>query len=88
MKVNRFGNIPNNNPYKNQMNRQNEQLSQQMKQDKIQISKEALEMQKSNAQSSERLEKVERLKSEIDSGEYKVQPEKVAKNFFDFWTKS
>ncbi|MCF6138759.1 flagellar biosynthesis anti-sigma factor FlgM [Pseudalkalibacillus berkeleyi] len=88
MKINRFGNISNN-PYKQQINKQNEQQNQQqVKQDQIQISKEALEMQKSGGASKERTERIEQLKNEVQSGNYKVDAEKVAQKFADFWTKA
>lgn len=87
MKINRNGNISNN-PYKHQLTKQNQQQPQQMKQDQIQISKEALEMQKSGKASAERSEKIEHLRNEIQSGNYQVDAGKVAKKFYDFWTKS
>ncbi|MGP4078948.1 flagellar biosynthesis anti-sigma factor FlgM [Pseudalkalibacillus sp. R45] len=87
MKINRYGNISNN-PYKHQLNKPAESQQQQVKQDKIQISKEALEMQKNQGTSTERAEKIERLKNEIQSGNYQVDSGKVAKKFLDFWTKS
>ncbi|WP_261131797.1 flagellar biosynthesis anti-sigma factor FlgM [Bacillus sp. Marseille-Q3570] len=87
MKINRYGNISNN-PYKHQLNKPAETPQQQVKQDKIQISKEALEMQKNQGTSTERAEKIEHLKNEIQSGNYQVDSGKVAKKFFDFWTKS
>ncbi|MCF6410145.1 flagellar biosynthesis anti-sigma factor FlgM [Pseudalkalibacillus salsuginis] len=87
MKINRYGNISNN-PYKQQVNKPAENQQQQVKQDKIQISKEALEMQKNNSVSKERTEKIEQLRKDIESGNYHVDSGKVAKKFFDFWTKS
>ncbi|WP_221566973.1 flagellar biosynthesis anti-sigma factor FlgM [Alkalihalobacillus sp. TS-13] len=87
MKINRYGNISNN-PYKHQLNKTAETQQQQVKQDKIQISKEALEMQKNHGTSTDRAEKIEHLKNEIQSGNYQVDSGKVAKKFFDFWTKS
>ncbi|WP_349408640.1 flagellar biosynthesis anti-sigma factor FlgM [Pseudalkalibacillus sp. SCS-8] len=85
MKINRYGNISNN-PYKHQLNRMNEQQKPQMKQDQLQISKEALEMQKNEKFATERTEKIEHLKNQVQSGNYTVDAEKVAKKFFDFWT--
>ncbi|MGM7702920.1 flagellar biosynthesis anti-sigma factor FlgM [Pseudalkalibacillus sp. Hm43] len=87
MKINRNGNISNN-PYKHQLNKQTQQQPQQMKQDQLEISKKALEMQKSGKASTERMEKIEHLKNEVQSGNYQVDAAKVAKKFYDFWTKS
>ena len=53
--------------------------------DKIEISSAAKEMQVTSAYSTERAEKVNRLKSEIDNGSYKVDARKVAQDMLNYY---
>jgi negative regulator of flagellin synthesis FlgM len=87
MKINPYGRIPSN-PYQKQIKHSAEvQNVQSTKRDKIEISTEALEMQKIDGASAVRKEKVEALKNQINSGNYQVNYEQVAEKFFDFWNK-
>lgn len=72
------------NPYNKQMDKV-DKLQGTKKQDKIEISTEALELQKGSQFEIERQEKVAELKSKIESGEYKVNPEEVARNMYSYW---
>jgi negative regulator of flagellin synthesis FlgM len=55
------------------------------KKDQIQISSEALDLQVSKKEEAKRAERVEALKKQIESGEYKVDAKKVAERFYDYW---
>ncbi|WP_458411851.1 flagellar biosynthesis anti-sigma factor FlgM [Schinkia sp. CFF1] len=83
MKINHFGPV-NMNPYKKQIEK-TEKLQKSTSTDHIQISTEALELQKGNRIETERQAKVEELKNKIESGEYQANPREVAKKMYDFW---
>ncbi|WP_413378366.1 flagellar biosynthesis anti-sigma factor FlgM [Alkalihalobacillus sp. 1P02AB] len=56
-----------------------------LKRDQLQISTEALKLQQTNPLVTERQVRVNELKKQVESGEYKVNPEKVAQAFYDYW---
>lgn len=72
------------NPYKKQIEKM-DKLQKTAGTDKIQISTEALELQKGNRIETDRQAKVDELKSKIESGEYQVNPREVAKKMYEFW---
>ncbi|WP_066175608.1 flagellar biosynthesis anti-sigma factor FlgM [Bacillus marinisedimentorum] len=89
MKVNgnQYGNM-NVNPYKKQLDKVEQAKQMNSKQtDKIEISKEAQQMQQKSPIEAERQEKVEAIKKQVESGTYKVDPQLVAKKMVDFWFK-
>ena len=56
------------------------------KEDQLQISPQAKEMfEKTSEVNVERQEKINALKAQVQSGEYKVNSEKVADSFYQFW---
>lgn len=61
------------------------QVQSTSKRDKLEISSEALELQKGNPLELERQQKVEQLKAQVQSGEYEINPREVAKKMYDFW---
>lgn len=78
MKINSF-NRPDTNPYSKQINHVEKQTrTERMDADQIQISKEAKELQQSSRFDAERKARVEQLKKQIEQGNYKVDPKKVA----------
>ncbi|RWR13590.1 flagellar biosynthesis anti-sigma factor FlgM [Siminovitchia fortis] len=78
MKINSF-NRPDTNPYSKQINHVEKQTrTERMDADQIQISKEAKELQQSSRFDAERKARVEQLKNQIEQGNYKVDPKKVA----------
>ena len=83
MKINNFRPV-NINPYNKQMEKQ-DQLQSSKKKDKIEISSEALELQRGNQLEMDRQERVNELKRKVQSGEYKVNPEEVAHKMYSFW---
>lgn len=87
MKINPFGN-QGINPYKRQMNKMDQVGKVVQKQaDRVEISSTAKEMQQLAQLPDERQAKVEELKSQVQSGNYKVDPQQVAKSLVDFYTK-
>ncbi|MBG9544717.1 flagellar biosynthesis anti-sigma factor FlgM [Cytobacillus firmus] len=83
MKVNNFGKV-NMNPYQKQAEKL-EDVKKTKARDKVQISAEAIELQKGNSLEKERIEKTEELKRKIEAGEYQVNPREVAKKIYEFW---
>ena len=83
MKINNFRPV-NMNPYNKQMEKQ-DQLQSSKKKDKIEISPEALELQRGNQLEMDRHERVNELKNKVQSGEYKVNPEEIAHKMNSFW---
>lgn len=83
MKINNIGSI-NTNPYRKQIEKA-ERLMKSANTDKIQISTEAMELQKGSRIETERQVKVEELKSKVESGEYQVNAREVAKKMYEFW---
>ncbi|WP_332651798.1 flagellar biosynthesis anti-sigma factor FlgM [Lysinibacillus sp. 54212] len=84
MKINTFG-VNSINPY-NQSNRQiNDVKKGQSFADKLEISITAKEMQGTKNYNTERAERVEKLKEEIASGEYKVDARKVAEDMLKYY---
>lgn len=53
--------------------------------DKIEISKAAQEMQGVSTYSTERADRVQQLKKDIESGEYKVDARKVAEDMLKYY---
>lgn len=60
-----------------------------MGKDKVDISTEALEMQKQveDPNSPQRKEKVDQLKKQVEEGSYRVSSEKIAEKLLSFWKK-
>jgi negative regulator of flagellin synthesis FlgM len=79
-------NQPNFNPYKNILQKQAEVKREINKQDQIEISKEAKQLQDSERPNKKRAEYVQSIKDLVQSGEYKVEPEKTAKKMIEFWS--
>lgn len=85
MKINNIG--PSGiNPYKKAEKLFNAAKSEQ-KTDKVEISSAAKELQQSNSVVSERLNKIEALKQQVQSGTYNMDPEATAKSIIDFYSK-
>ncbi|TYR80126.1 flagellar biosynthesis anti-sigma factor FlgM [Priestia megaterium] len=74
------------NPYKKQAEKI-EKLQQAGKRDDVQISTEAKELQQMKQMSSERQEKIQRLKQQIENGTYEINAKDIAKGLIDFYQK-
>jgi len=55
--------------------------------DKIEISSAAKEMSAASSIDSERTQKIQKLKEQIQSGEYKVDAKKVAQDLLNYYRK-
>ncbi|MDT8858791.1 flagellar biosynthesis anti-sigma factor FlgM [Alkalihalobacillus sp. MEB130] len=84
MKINPYQSIQQN-PYRKQIEKSEKAATVSSKQDKLEISSEALQMQKGTKMEQERAEKVNALKKQIEAGEYKVDSKAVANKFYEFW---
>ncbi|WP_078555831.1 flagellar biosynthesis anti-sigma factor FlgM [Bacillus alkalicellulosilyticus] len=83
MKINPSNSVQNN-PYRKQVEKL-ENVQSTRRQDKIEISKEAIQMQKGSRIETEREEKINSLKDQIKTGQYHVDAKAVASKFYDFW---
>ena len=86
MKIN-GPNQTNFNPYKQQLQKQTEVKKDIPTKDQIEISNQAKELQEKDKTSEKRASYVQEIKQAVDSGSYKVNPEKVAQKMLDFWSK-
>ncbi|MCL7746742.1 flagellar biosynthesis anti-sigma factor FlgM [Halalkalibacter alkaliphilus] len=84
MKINPYNSI-HQNPYRKQIEKNDKAAGVSAKRDKLEISSEALQMQKGTKIEQERAEKVKALKQKIDAGEYKVDAKAVANKFYEYW---
>lgn len=84
MKINNYNPV-NMNPYKKQMEK-NATAQNIKKEDKVEISKAALELQ--GTQDEVRLEKIQELKKQISEGTYQVDSKEVAEKILSFWKKN
>jgi negative regulator of flagellin synthesis FlgM len=80
----RTGNI---NPYSKQLNKQQQlEKTSQTRTDKVEISSAAKELQKGGPIESARQERVESLKKQVQSGNYQVDPQAVAKKMVNYFS--
>ncbi|MFD2442733.1 flagellar biosynthesis anti-sigma factor FlgM [Bacillus sp. CGMCC 1.16607] len=84
MKINHIGRL-NVNPYNKQMEKM-EKTEKAVRKDKIEISTEALELQKMGDFDVERQEKIEALRQKVNSGEYEINAKEVAKKMYSYWS--
>lgn len=72
------------NPYNKQAGKM-EQTQKSTSKDKIEISSEAMKLQKLGNLEAARQEKVDAIKKEVQSGQYEVNAKKVAEKMYSFW---
>lgn len=82
MKINHVRNV-NMNPY-NKVGKM-EQPQRMNSKDKIEISSEAMNLQKIGNIEVEREEKVSALKKEVQAGTYEVNSKKIAEKMYSYW---
>ncbi|MFQ3545369.1 flagellar biosynthesis anti-sigma factor FlgM [Halobacillus rhizosphaerae] len=85
MKIN-GPNHSNFNPYQKQMNKQMEPKKSSGQQDRLEISKQALNMQGNEKTHPSRQKKIDQIKHDIDTGNYQVNAKATAKKMLDFWS--
>lgn len=86
MKIN-GPNHTNFNPYKQQIQKQTDEKKEFNHKDQIQISSAAKQLQESGKTSEKRTAYVQEIKEAVDSGTYKVDPERTAEKMLKFWSK-
>lgn len=85
MKINNYG-TSGINPYKQQMNKLDQQKNTNKQNDKVEISATAKELQQVSNVEKERQKKVEQLKIQVQNGQYKVDPQAVANGIAKFYS--
>lgn len=72
------------NPYSKQNNQPQHQEGVQ-KQDQLDISSKAREMQEQSKLEKQRQDKVQALKARIESDDYQMDAQQTAEKFYEFW---
>lgn len=75
------------NPYKDHIQKNVKHKSHQQKKDQLEISNEAMKLQKNEQSDEKRLAYVKAIKHKIDTGTYDVNYDKTAQKMIDFWKK-
>lgn len=87
MKVNHV-NLSAVNPYRaNESNMKKLAKHTQAQTDKLEISSQAKQLSKISSYASERNERVQGIKSQIENGTYKVDSQEIAKNLMAYYNK-
>lgn len=73
------------NPYKKQIQKQQEMQKSDSFKDKVEISSKAKQMQENIKAQEARQERVEEIKQQVDSGEYQVDAQQTAKKMVNFF---
>ncbi|MGD7006934.1 flagellar biosynthesis anti-sigma factor FlgM [Metabacillus sp. 84] len=84
MKINNYS-VNGINPYKRKDSQVERAGQVQAKQDKIEISSAAKELQSTNKIAEARQEKVDQLKAKIENGTYEINPKEIARKFADYY---
>lgn len=76
------------NPYKRNVDKNTAaEQKPQTKADKVEISSKAIDLQQSNDVSKARQEKVQALKTQLESGNYTIDPKAIATGLVNFYKK-
>jgi negative regulator of flagellin synthesis FlgM len=87
VKINNLGSMGVN-PYKRSLEKGAQAAQKpQTKEDKVEISAKAIDLQQSNGVTKARQEKVEALKRQVENGTYTIDPQAIAKGLLDFYKK-
>lgn len=86
MKINHIGGPYGINPYRQQLNKIQQQEQTAKKQaDQVEISAAAKDLQKLSAMEKERAAKVEKIRSQVESGTYKIDPRQIAEKMVAYY---
>ncbi|MFS0674200.1 flagellar biosynthesis anti-sigma factor FlgM [Ornithinibacillus sp. 179-J 7C1 HS] len=85
MKIN-GPNQTNFNPYKNQIQKQMDLKKAVKQQDQLQISSQAMQLQENTKVNAQRDAYVQEIKNRVESGEYEINHDIVAKKMINFWS--
>ncbi|MFS0879525.1 flagellar biosynthesis anti-sigma factor FlgM [Metabacillus niabensis] len=86
MKINNIGSMGVN-PYKRNLEKNTAVQKSQTKEDKVEISSKAIDLQASNEMTKARQEKVQAIKTQLESGNYTIDPKSIAKGLLNFYKK-
>lgn len=86
MKINHL-NSANINPYKRSIEKQADAAQTSKKQDQIEISTKAKELQQQNSIVQSRQEKVAAIKQQVESGTYTIDPKAIANSIISHYQK-
>ncbi|WP_191560059.1 flagellar biosynthesis anti-sigma factor FlgM [Metabacillus idriensis] len=86
MKINHL-NSANINPYKRSIEKQAETSQPAKKQDQVQISNKAKELQEQNGIVQSRQEKIAAIKQQVESGTYTIDPKAIAQSLINHYQK-
>ena len=76
------------NPYKRNLEKNTAAAQKsQPQEDKVEISSKAKDLQQSNEVMKARQEKVQALKTQLESGTYTIDPQAIAKGLINFYKK-
>lgn len=76
------------NPYKRNIEKNTIAAQKpQTKEDKVEISSKAKDLQQSNELVMARQEKVQAIKTQLESGNYTIEPKEIAKGLLNFYRK-
>lgn len=79
-------NIPAINPYKaNQLKAEQAEQKKMVKTDKLEISSEAKQLSEMSSFATERKERIQQLKGQIESGTYEVDAKKLASDLVNYY---
>lgn len=73
--------------YQKQAEKQQPTKQTVAKEDKLEISKEAKQLQKANGTEQDRHEKIQNIKQQIENGTYTIDPNEIAKSIIHFFRK-
>ncbi|MFD2044988.1 flagellar biosynthesis anti-sigma factor FlgM [Ornithinibacillus salinisoli] len=74
------------NPYKNQIQKQQDYNKNASQKDQLEISNQAKQLQESEKVHPKREAYVQEIKNAVESGEYKINHEKTAQKMIEFWS--
>lgn len=87
MKINNIGSMGVN-PYKKSLEKNNATPTKsQAKEDKVEISSKAIDLQQSNEVIKARQEKVQAIKTQVENGTYTIDPKAIAAGLLNFYKK-
>ncbi|OAS85807.1 MULTISPECIES: flagellar biosynthesis anti-sigma factor FlgM [Metabacillus] len=87
MKINNLGSMGVN-PYKRSLEKSATAAQKpQTKEDKVEISSKAIDLQQSNEVTKARQEKVQAIKTQLESGTYTIDPKAIATGLVNFYKK-
>ncbi|MDQ0231450.1 flagellar biosynthesis anti-sigma factor FlgM [Metabacillus malikii] len=86
MKINHIGSMGVN-PYKRNLEKNIAAQKPQTREDKVEISSKAIDLQQTNEVTKARQEKVQALKAQLENGTYTIDPKAIATGLVNFYKK-